>query len=223
MSKKSNVIFRLVVAYAVLLLVAAVWSWKFVNTGDEFVKLIAAWIAALTAALGAAVSLIVLSSQQEANSELEALKGDITRNVNGDLARLKGEIDRGMQLVGFAMGQVAIASVKVGSAISSYYYALAALEYGGYVDADAEAAEKLMREARPHLLDLVPEARPAFESFWQVGANIQGELHKMGDRNDKPEAMKQVWRDYARDFGDKMKAAEAALMTSREKAREGTL
>src|SRR5947209_2631895 len=78
--------------YAVLLLLAAVLSWQFIATRDEFVKLLAAWFAALTAALGAAVSIIVLLSQQKASADLERLKGEITGKVNSDLERLKGEI-----------------------------------------------------------------------------------------------------------------------------------
>lgn len=194
------------VAYLLLLLVAAIWSWDFTASRDEFVKLLAAWIAALTSALGAAVSLIVLHSQQKASIELEQLKGDISKSVKA---------------VEFGMGQTAKATEAVSAAMSSYYYALATLEYGMYEDGDAKAADLLMRQARARLLDLLPDAQRAFDGFWQVGANIQGELRKMAPLAGKQEAMKKVWRDYVQDFGDKMKAAELALVESQRKSREG--
>src|SRR5262252_8650012 len=121
-----KVAIAVVAVYVVLLLVVAVWSWNFAATRDEFAKLLAAWIAALTSALGAAVSIIVLLSQQKASSELEQLKGEITKSVKA---------------VEFGMGQTAKASEAVSTALSSYYYALATLEYGEYQDGDGKAAE----------------------------------------------------------------------------------
>ncbi|MEN5167151.1 hypothetical protein [Achromobacter kerstersii] len=238
MDKNRSAILGLIVAYGLLLLVAAVWSWKFTAPEKGFAELFAVWVAALTSGLGAAVSFIVLSSQRNANSELEKLKGNISKSVNSELELLKGEINksvnselellkgeigRGLKLVDFSMGQVARASEVVSAAMSNYYYAFATLEYGAYDERDAQAAEMSMRQAHSRLLDLLPDARDTFEDFWQVGANIQGELRKMRDGNDRLVEMKQIWRNYVRDFGGKIKAAEAALMTSREKAREGTL
>ena len=207
--------------YAVLLLLAAVLSWQFIATRDEFVKLLAAWFAALTAALGAAVSIIVLLSQQKASADLERLKGEITGKVNSDLERLKGDITKSVKAVEFGMGQTAKASEAVSTALSSYYYALATLELGTYEDGDAKAAELSMRQARARLIDLLPDARAAFDAFYQVGANIQGELRKIGSLTGREDAMRRVWHDYVGDFGDKHKAAEAALVASQRKAREG--
>jgi hypothetical protein len=193
--------------YGVLLLVAAVCSWQFSNTRDEFVKLLAAWFAALSSALGAAMSIVVLLSQQKASADLERLKGEITKSVKA---------------VEFGMGQTAKASEAVSTALSNYYYALSTLELGTYEDGDAKVAEMSMRQARARLIDLLPDARAAFDAFYQVGANIQGELRKIGVLTGRQDAMKKVWRDYVADFGDKHKAAEAALVDSQRKAREGT-
>jgi hypothetical protein len=44
--KHKNVAIAVSGVYLVLLAVAAVWSWNFTATRDEFVKLLAAWIAA---------------------------------------------------------------------------------------------------------------------------------------------------------------------------------
>jgi len=238
MDKNRSVSLGLFAVYGVLLLVAAVWSWKFTAPDKGFAELFAVWVAALTSGLGAAVSFIVLSSQKDANRELEELKGDInksvnrelevlrgeiSKSVNGELELLKGEISKGLKLVDFSMGQVAKASEVVSAAMSNYYYAFATLEYGAYDERDAQAAEMSMRQAHSRLLDLLPDARDTFEDFWQVGANIQGELRKMADGNDRQAEMMHIWRNYVRDFGGKIKAAEAALMASREKARDGTL
>jgi hypothetical protein len=220
--KVSRTAFAVAGVYGVLLAAAAVGSWRFSSSPDEFVKLLAAWFSALTAALGAAVSLIVLLSQQKASAELERLKGEITSKVNSDLERLKGDITKSVKAVEFGMGQTARASETVSTALSSYYYALATLELGTYEDGDAKAAEMLMRQARARLIDLLPDARAAFDAFYQVGANIQGELRRLGVLTGQQDAMKKVWRDYVADFGGKLGAAEAALKASQDKAREGT-
>lgn len=201
-----KIVIGVAVVYGVALLVAAVWSWHFAGSPDDFSKLLAAWIAAATSGLGAVVSLIVLFSQQRASADLE---------------RFKGEISKSVKAVEFGMGQAAKASEAVSTAMSSYYYALATLEYATYEDGDIKAAELLMRQARARLLDLLPQAQHAFDDFWQVGANIEGELRKIGDQSSKQEAMKKVWRDYVQDFGGKLKTAEAALIESQRKAREG--
>lgn len=192
------------VVYAVLLAGAAVWSWNFATNGEEFVKLLAVWIAALTSALGATISVTVMLRQQEANTKLEHLKGEVNKSVKA---------------VEFGMGQTAKATEAVSTAISNYYYALATLELGTYEEGDLKVADRSMRQARARLIDLLPDAQLAFDSFWQVGTNIEGELRRLASLAGKQEPMKKVWRDYAEEFGRKLKETESVLKECQLKAR----
>lgn len=197
-------LFAVTFIYVVLLAGAAVWSWNFASNGEEFVKLFAAWIAALTSALGAAVSVTVMFSQQKANTQLEQLKGEISKSVKA---------------VEFGMGQTAKAVEAVSTATSNYYYSLATLEHGSFEEGDVKAADRSMRQARARLIDLLPTAQLAFDAFWQVGSNVEGELRKLAPLTGKQEAMKKVWRDYVEEFGGRLQEAENALRESQRTAR----
>jgi len=198
--------------YLTLLAVAVIWSYLWNQDHgakiDDFIKLASAWFAALTSALGAAVTLLVLSEQRSTATQLE---------------QLKGEIAKGVKFAEMRVSRAGQAADAISAAMANFYYQYAALENNTFVQVDATKADRDMGVARARLSVIASESLSTlFHEFWQAGRNLQDRLTALGEAA-TPIERKELWSRHAKELGERMMTAERELRRSLDRsfARDG--
>lgn len=198
----------IVVAYLLSLTVAVVWSFNWNGTQggkvDDFIKLAGTWFTALTTALGAAVTLIVMFAQRDATAKLE---------------QLKGEVAKGVKFAEYRLSRAGQAADAISNAMSTFYYQYAGLENDTFIATDALKADREMGSVSARLTLFSGTLSTAFTTFFQEGRNLHDELRNLGEAADATKR-KALWTRYARSFGDKLANAQDELRKALKHAFE---
>jgi len=155
------------------------------NSGgwDNFAKTAGVGITLLTSVLTAITTLIVLSQQQKASHDIEALKSNLATDLEIVKRQLSAETEAYKTLSGAA---------------TVYYYSLAILETGTLNSTSIADAEKEMIKASSYLSLISENDTELWNSFWQR-ANFVAEKAKSLSSDSKQ--LKELWAEQSFPLG----------------------
>jgi hypothetical protein len=192
--------------------------------------------AAVTAALGAIVSVVASRSleakKQELATDLEGKKNELARTLSEhseklhrqsakeladygqelqkELQKLKSGSDRQMEMMkATTLSREIEAYQELFSAAAQYYSALSKLETNAWTMQDSEGGESAMQKARskaPYLKS--DEHRKAWEAIWTKAAFITSLAQKL-----HPDQQSDLWVKNVGEFGTMLKAFENIVTT----------